>query len=69
MRRAILLVSAVAVFAGVVLFQPVLSHADDSASQNLSDTYNNTQSFDGGPGSTINTSPAANDQAQDQSAS
>ncbi len=32
-----------------------------TATEDLGDVYENTSAFDGGPGSTINTSPAAYD--------
>lgn len=32
-----------------------------TASEDLADVYQNTEAFDGGPGSTINTSPAEAD--------
>jgi hypothetical protein len=45
----------------VNFFTPSASWADD-AMEDLETVYQDTSAFDGGPGSTINTSPAAYDE-------
>ena len=45
------------------LLAPLAAYAG-TASEDLGDVYQDTQAFDGGPGSTINTSPAAYDASQ-----
>ncbi len=57
---------ALLVFLGLAVAKAQFAYAG-TASQDASDVYQNTQAFDGGPGSTINTSPAAADQANSQS--
>ena len=41
-----------------------MAQAEQNALDDLQDVYQNTAAFDGGPGSTINTSPAAYDAQQ-----
>ena len=57
----------IAMFLNLSLISLQSACAEESAVQDANDVYQDTKAFDGGDGSTINVSPAAEDQANGQS--